>query len=207
MPVSCKISLLLVLLGAVGSCGDCITVQNRVLGSEGGTYRRPKATSVGECCRLCSEDDKCVVFTFEANDETCYLKSDAKDSRDKAGAVSGYGTNHTPTPAGPTHVTVGSNVVNTVSELFKCWNIDASANRGFFVRTLSDPYLHNLGRQSQPGVLRFGGTGNDDLVYCLPGGPSDPGRDAMCLNETWFLNLVEFSQESGAQLLFGLNDR
>jgi hypothetical protein len=81
----------------------------------------------------------------------------------------------------------GSSVAAVTSSHFVCWNIDASANRGFFARDLdpTKPYGAQLARQAaaigQAGgggshdssvhsLLRFGGSGNDDLVYQVGGG-------------------------------------
>lgn len=112
----------------------------------------------------------------------------------------------------PTHhhfqqVTVDNrNVLSTVHPRFKSWNIDASANRGFFWRNLSDPQLHYLAKSSAPGFLRFGGTGNDHLTYAFGsttcGGTVDGDG---CLNETHFRSLMEFAEAAGTPMIFGLN--
>ena len=40
----------------------------------------------------------------------------------------------------------GVRIINTVDDGFKTWNIDASPNRGWDRRDLSDPRLHSLGK-------------------------------------------------------------
>jgi hypothetical protein len=94
---------------------------------------------------------------------------------------------------------------------FKSWNIDASPNRQWNVRDLSDRTLRSLARQSLPGYLRFGGGGNDGLRYALDmSDPSSAGNACAhgatrCLNRTWFDNLHGFAEAAGAGLVFGLS--
>jgi len=68
------------------------------------------------------------------------------------------------------------------------------------------------GRGQPFSVLRFGGSGNDALVYefggtkCPPPGPP-PGKDfagdIKCLNQTWWRNLLGFANASNARIVFG----
>ena len=68
------------------------------------------------------------------------------------------------------------------------------------------------GRGQPESVLRFGGSGNDALVYefgstkCPPPGPP-PGKDfagdIKCLNQTWWRNLLGFANASNARIVFG----
>lgn len=53
-------------------------------------------------------------------------------------------------------------------------------NRQFFTRNLTDAHLVYLARESLPGYLRFGGTGNDELTYAF----GDYNRTAKELNAT-----------------------
>ena len=77
-----------------------------------------------------------------------------------------------PTPPNPPNpsvttaqVGISGNVYWRTDARFKSWNIDASENRGWEVRNLSQPKLRYLAAASLPGYLRFGGTGNDKLIY------------------------------------------
>ncbi|EDQ84175.1 uncharacterized protein MONBRDRAFT_30511 [Monosiga brevicollis MX1] len=102
----------------------------------------------------------------------------------------------------PLTLDVGAPMTITLPE-YNSWNIDSSANRQFFERNLADPELHYLAAASLPGFLRFGGTGNDELTYGI-GNLSCAGAP-YCLNETLFVNLLNFSHAAGAKLVFGLN--
>jgi hypothetical protein len=99
------------------------------------------------------------------------------------------------------------------------WNIDASSNRGFFWRDLdvAKPYGRQLARQAAAitadgpqahSVLRFGGSGNDVLVYEFGSTtcPSEPHWEAehKCLNETTWRNLLEFTRAANARIIFGI---
>lgn len=116
-------------------------------------------------------------------------------------------------------VSIIPHVYHNISTDFNCWTIDASENRGWEQRNLSDPKLLYLASQSKVGYMRFGGGGNDDFAYAV-GNPSRPtcpppspasvellrlGKQLPhCLNETWFNNLMSFAQASGAKLIFAL---
>ena len=104
--------------------------------------------------------------------------------------------------------------VNTTTLLFRTsahynsWNIDASANRGFFKRDLSAPGLLQLARGLPGGYLRFGGSGNDALWYgdgiggmCAGAAP----RQFNCLNATTLDALLALAEAASARLVFGLN--
>ena len=58
-------------------------------------------------------------------------------------------------------------LLSQVSPGYKCYNIDASPNRGFLWRNLSSPNLLQLAKALPAGHLRFGGSGNDAL-WCEP---------------------------------------
>lgn len=99
------------------------------------------------------------------------------------------------------------------------WNIDASSNRGFFWRDLdvAKPYGRQLARQAAAitadgpqahSLLRFGGSGNDVLVYefgstICPSGPHWEA-DHKCLNQTTWRNLLEFTRAANARIIFGI---
>ena len=161
-----------------------------------------ESTAAEECCALCQAHPLCVAFTLEPTERRCYLKSCANGSAPAApgrGTVSGA---QPPPPVEPVLITAEYGVSNIVSRWFKSWNIDASPNRQWETRDLSNPLLHYLATASQPGLLRFGGSGNDGLRYGV-GQPCPPkGR---CLNETHFVRLMDFAVAAGNRLVFGLN--
>lgn len=161
-----------------------------------------ESTSVGECCALCQKLPSCRAFTLEPPERRCYLKSCANGSTPAApgqGTVSGAPP---PAPIEPVLITAEYGVTNTVSRWFKSWNIDASPNRQWETRDLSDPLLHYLAAASEPGLLRFGGSGNDGLRYGV-GQPCPSG--GRCLNETHFVRFMDFAAAAGSRLVFGLN--
>ena len=91
---------------------------------------------------------------------------------------------------------------------FRCWTIDASINRGWEARNLADPKLQYLAKESRPGYIRFGGSGNDGLTYGV--GRSNFSCEASafashCMNASKFESLVELGLVSGGKLVFGLN--
>ena len=197
----------------------CTVVHDKVLGSKATNIRRVEAASSSACCTLCHSTIGCAVWTFESSSSSslCWLKNGtAGTSIDRPGAISGCidaAECAGPPPAAvDVAVSVSTSVaLNVVDVGFKCWNIDASPNREWDTRDLSDPLLASLGRQSLPGHLRFGGSGNDGLPYALDmNTPSSPGNKCVvgsprCLNRTWVDNLVHFAKASRARLVFGLN--
>jgi hypothetical protein len=205
------------------SASTCTVVLGTVVGARCTkatcTMGNSKCESSAECCDLCGTTKGCTAWTFESTGTrgTCFLKNSTVGSEPRAGAVSGcISAADCPKPPPPAQRQV-SVFVDTRAVLsrtdpgFKCWNIDASPNREWEKRDLSDPLLASLGRQSLPGYLRFGGSGNDGLPYALD--MSDPSSDGngcaegsrRCLNRTWTDNLANFAQRSGAKLVFGLN--
>jgi hypothetical protein len=104
-----------------------------------------QAADEGACCAACQGNAACLFFTFEgaASNNLCHLKNaDAPDSqRPNATCTSGYVGTSPPAPPTPPDVAValaaGALPRWTTSPHFVCWNIDASANRGFFDRNLS----------------------------------------------------------------------
>ena len=72
---------------------------------------------------------------------------------------------HQPTAAAATVHIDNTQLTARTSTHFKCWNIDASPNRGFLWRNLSTPNLLQLAQGLPAGHLRFGGSGNDALWY------------------------------------------
>jgi hypothetical protein len=202
---SCAVVLNGTVLGSVCHRGTC-------------TLHNQRCASASQCCDLCVGYDGCTVWTFEsAHGGACFLKNSTAGSDQRSGAVSGCvsAADCPPPPPPPQpHVTVRVDQTAIRSRTdpgFKCWNIDASPNREWETRDLSNPLLASLGRQSLPGYLRFGGSGNDGLPYALDmSDPSSAGNRCLegskrCLNRTWTDNLANFARRSGAKLVFGLN--
>lgn len=122
----------------------------------GNDIRAPQiAHDYGACCDACHEDQQCLFFTFDNSSQLCYLKStNAPDTqRANVTCISGYNGSTPPAPHAPrdVNVTVSNSIHWKTSNHFVCWNIDASANRGFFWRNLSaatpDLYGAQLARQ------------------------------------------------------------
>ena len=103
------------------------------------------------------------------------------------------------------------------SSHFTCWNIDASSNRGFFERDLdpTKPYGKQIAKQAAAigrgqamQLLRWGGTGNDQLSYCFNGGESacgfEPHPMHRKLNETMWRSLLDFTKAASAKIIVGL---
>jgi heparanase 1 len=175
------------------------------------------------CCASCAADTACKFFTYEGGTNgLCHHKNtDAPDySRHNATCTSGYVGTDPPTPPAPKDVvvTVGSSTF-LGGDNHVCWNIDASANRGFFWRNLSAAQPKSLGAQLARqaaaigeaqtagfSLLRFGGSGNDYLTYefgktrCPP-----PSTYKQCLNETTWRDLLSFTAAAKAKMIFGLS--
>jgi hypothetical protein len=112
-----------------------------------------------------------------------------------------------------------TDAIGRTSGHYTCWNIDASTNRGFFARNLSptkplgaqlaiQAKAISVGQADGHSLLRFGGGGNDMLLYemdpkvstCPP--PDQP--KVHCLNATWLGALLDFSRASQAKIIFGV---
>eukprot|EP00041_Stephanoeca_diplocostata_P007397 m.105224 g.105224 ORF g.105224 m.105224 type:complete len:597 (-) comp16856_c0_seq3:464-2254(-) len=181
---------------------NLVLVPGYIIGEKAYT-RFGNVASVEDCCTRCAADPSaCVAFTFESSEKACYLKNttDSNTTSRKDGTVSGQPP---PPPVAASLATISAGVAHVTDPFFKSWNIDASPNREWDTRDLSNPALHYLANMSEPGYLRFGGSGNDGLRYGV-GQPCQPewGR---CLNESHFLRLMDFSVAAGSRLVFGLN--
>jgi heparanase 1 len=114
---------------------------------------------------------------------------------------------HQPPAAAIVHVDT-TRLAARISPRFKCWNIDASPNRGFLHRNLSSPGLLQLAKGLPAGYLRFGGSGNDALWYGVGSANSCAGaapRNFNCLNATMVGGLLALAEAASARLVFGLN--
>ena len=108
-------------------------------------FARKSTRSYTACCKFCKQTDGCVAFTYEAQGPGgahCFLKNTTDGAHSQAGAVSG--SFEPPPPPTPTaaRVAVLPTIVNVVDEGFKTWNIDASPNREWDTRDLSQPLLY-----------------------------------------------------------------
>lgn len=109
---------------------------------------------------------------------------------------------------------VSSTPLSITNAAYASWNIDSSCNRGFHQTNFSNPNLAAAARGLFPSRLRFGGSGNDNLVYGLSEGSPEcagiaPPTDCSyttpgCLNATHWANLYEFSRSAGVDFMFGL---
>ena len=204
MPPNTRYIAVALLLAVAGyqpsAAASCAFQSDVVIGDSNDTFDRFSVKTDADCCSRCHEVAECAAFTFEADTAMCYLKSSSSSRVSKSGAISGIVN---PSPGSVTfNLTLGEAVVSTTLPTYKSWNIDASADRQFFTRNLSSFELHYLAKNSMPGLLRFGGTGNDGLVYAF--GNTTCGHDP-CLNQSWFDNLMGFAKDAGAPVVFGLS--
>jgi hypothetical protein len=76
-------------------------------------------------------------------------------------------------PPAPVIISVLADEVISVTEpTYASWNIDSSCNRGFHKTNFSNRNLLAAAKGLAPSKLRFGGSGNDALVYGLTPGIS-----------------------------------
>ena len=219
--------LLLRLLLTSSSSSSCTTQNSVAYNSHSSLISIQKSVqSLEECCDVCSENEKCAFFTFNGENSDppigdpydCVLhNSDAPDhSAIVQGCTSGFPGTTPPAPEPPSEVNVSIEKRSSSSfktlENYVCWNIDASRNRQFFDRNLSQ--ASTFGRKlsktaSALGVsyLRFGGTGNDYLTYEGFGNTTckEQTETTECLNRTWYTNLLDFTENSKAKMIFGLS--
>lgn len=161
----------------------------------------PGCESVSACCSHCSADSACAAFTYEQAQQKCFLKNSTVGRRQAGGAVSGAPA---PPPLVAPAITLRQGLISRTDPHYKSWNIDASPNRQWDTRNLSDPQLHYLAAASEPGLLRFGGSGNDGLHYGVGRPCPASGR---CLNESHFSRLMKFAEAAGSRIVFGVNIR
>jgi hypothetical protein len=119
-----------------------------------------------------------------------------------------------PPPPPVTIQLVSEKVVSVTEPTYASWNIDASCNRGFHKTNWSNPNLLAAAKGLAPSKLRFGGSGNDALVYGLtPGSPEcadvPPQTDCAyttpgCLNASHWNDLYAFAEGSGTEFIFGV---
>ena len=178
-----------------------------------------------DCCQQCYKHSQCQFYTYCQHKTTkkCSLKNqNAPDtSQPNSSCISGYPGSSPPAPPSPKNINVTitpNKLISTTSPSFVCWNIDASANRGFFWRNIStsNSFGHNLAQhanllgQVQEGgesIIRFGGSGNDYVVYefgttkC----PKILSTYKQCINQTIWTDFLDFVTHSNAKFIFGVS--
>lgn len=117
-------------------------------------------------------------------------------------------------------LSAGGGALGTTLPTFASFNVDGSCNRGFHQTNFSNPNLIAAAASLAPAILRFGGSGNDALVYGLtPGSPEcasvpapppplAPGCDYVtpgCLNASHLETLLGLTDGAGIHLLFGVS--
>ena len=190
--------------------------------------------SIQCCCDFCHATANCEWWTWNglgaANGTTataggngyCYAKASNASGGGSPSMVSGGTTPGPPVPPPPPIVVALPNGVRAISAIeptYASWNIDSSCNRGFHRTAFANPNLGAAAKGLAPSRLRFGGSGNDNLVYGLtPGSPACAAAGIVppnatsecsyltpgCLNATQMDALYAFAVSSGAELLFGV---
>ena len=181
------------------------------------------AETEGVCCESCFGNEKCLFYTYDSVSHMCWLKNtNAPDtSRGNATCSSGYPGTSPPAPPAPKEVYVSvdlNTVLSTTSSSYVCWNIDASANRGFFWRNISTgtalgaslaQHATVLGNVQEGGfsIVRFGGSGNDYVKYEFGDTKCNfpLSMYQQCLNQTTWVDFLDFMQHSNAKFIFGLS--
>lgn len=147
----------------------------------------------------------------------CYAKaSNASGDHSSTMVSGGVDTGPAFPPSPPVRVELVSNTAVSVTEpTYASWNIDSSCNRGFHRTSFSNPNLLLAARGLAPSRLRFGGSGNDALVYGLtPGSPEcadiPPATDCGyttpgCLNASHWDSLFSLAKNSGSDFIFGVS--
>uniref|UniRef100_A0A7S3YZQ8 Beta-glucuronidase C-terminal domain-containing protein n=2 Tax=Lotharella globosa TaxID=91324 RepID=A0A7S3YZQ8_9EUKA len=101
-------------------------------------------------------------------------------------------------------------VVFEVNERYASWNVDSSWDRGFFHIEFSNKNLVAAARALRPSTLRFGGSGNDYLLYNMPSNPDVcmSGHDSPrfgCMNATHWDKLYNLAEATETDFLFGVS--
>ena len=105
-------------------------------------------------------------------------------------------------------VDVADPPLNDLNPEYASWNVDPSANRGFFHISFANANLQAAAASLAPSVMRVGGSGADFLVYGLGTGAAcpvpSPDNDTFgCLNASHWDELHGLSVAAGAKMLFG----
>lgn len=67
--------------------GSCSFISDQVIGT--GKFSRSAAASKEECCSKCTSDGRCKAFTYEPEEQLCYLKDNTEPGEARTGAASG----------------------------------------------------------------------------------------------------------------------
>lgn len=135
------------------------------------------ALTAAECCAFCHSTGNCSYWTWNGpppGNGMCYAKASNAIMGGSKTMISGGVTPGPPMPppAPATIKLVSDKVLSVTEPTYASWNIDSSCNRGFHKTNFSNPNLLAAAKGLAPSKLRFGGSGNDALVYGLtPGSP------------------------------------
>ena len=109
-------------------------------------------------------------------------------------------------------VDVSGGVISRTTPRYASYNVDSSADRGFFHIDFNNSNLRAAAASLEPATLRFGGSGNDYLHYDVPDAgyacASSPHNDSDfygCLNASHWRDLSGLAQAAGSHFLFGLS--
>ena len=165
------------------------------------------------------------VFTFSSTPTHPLTSPPIPPLPPRTTGTSGYPGTSPPAPPAPPLINITVSAASaprwTTGDNFICWNIDASANRGFFWRNISanGAYGAQLARQASAlgqannagfSWLRFGGSGNDYLTYGGFGKTECPAQTSdysQCMNRSTWVDLLTFADASDAKIIFGLSMR
>eukprot|EP01051_Picozoa_sp_SAG22_P013830 SAG22_NODE_1598_length_4032_cov_1.979405_3_plen_644_part_00 len=186
------------------------------------------AGSAQDCCAFARSTAGCELWTWNGpppGNGDCYCK--ASNSSIAGGSATmlsgstrpGGGPPLPPSPLVRLTLPSGVAVVNTVLATYASWNIDSSCNRGFHHIHFANANLVAAAKGLAPSKLRFGGSGNDALVYGLsPGSPECKGIPPQpaggeagcgyitpgCLNASHWDSLHAFGEASSSEFIFGV---
>lgn len=177
------------------------------------------AQTAGDCCAFCHATTGCRFWTWNGPppwNGLCYAKATNTTMAGHDGMVSGgiAPGPPLPPPRAAAITLVSTQPVAETEATYASWNIDSSCNRGFHRIHFDNANLRAAALGLAPSRLRFGGSGNDNLVYGLtPGSPecrgiapsSDCGYTTPgCLNASHWESLYGFAQAGGAEFIFGV---
>jgi hypothetical protein len=101
----------------------------------------------------------------------------------------------------------GSRALFKAAPTYLSFNIDIGSLYNLF--DLQDPVLINLLKQLTPASIRVGGGAADSTIFTGDNGPSGacslPWNNTVCVNTTYWDQLVSFARASGAGLVYDLN--
>ena len=102
--------------------------------------------------------------------------------------------------------------LHTTAPYFATINIDSSTDREFFTTPFNSPALLAAAAGlaaggAAPGHVRFGGTGNNALVYDVPGAPPCVPTSSRhtCLNESTWRGVAGLAAAAASPIIFGVN--